>query len=268
MWTDNPFKDVIAQRNQPLWLILAFQSGFMNAGGFLACGRFVSHVTGYGTYVGVAFAQRNYLNAVEMGLAPLFFLAGAAYSGWLIDRRLMLGQRPRLLTGVVWLALLNLIICVGEDLGFFGTFGEPLLLQRDFALLFLLSFACGLQNGLFVGVTDGKIRTTHLTGPTTDMGINLAKIFTYRRDDPERGQLSALNWLKTKIAIAFSSGSMIATLVFSMMTYQGFAVPFVTSLGLIWYVHRLLKIGEGEPRQGQPLSVLIPVEPPGGSGTA
>lgn len=264
----NIFKDVIAQRNQPLWLILAFQSGYMNTGGFLGCGRFVSHMTGYGTYVGVAMGQKGYANAFQMALAPLFFLAGAAYSGWLVDRRMILGREPRVLAGVCSLAALNLVVTVGEDLGFFGDFGEPLILQRDFLLLFLLCFACGLQNGLFVGLTDGKVRTTHLTGPITDIGVNLSKIFTYERDNPERSQLSAGNWLKAKIAIAFSGGSIIATIVFAMVSYQGFAVPCAISIGLIWYVRSLLKLGEGESRLDQPLSFLIPAEPPGGSGTS
>ena len=60
------FADVTERRNQVLWLSLAFQGGFMNAGGFLACHRFVSHVTGYGTHVGVALGREEYLGAFEM----------------------------------------------------------------------------------------------------------------------------------------------------------------------------------------------------------
>ena len=52
------------------------------------------------------------------------------------------------------------------------------MLQRDYLLLFVLCFACGLQNGLFSGLTRGQVRTTHLTGPITDIGLNLTKIFT------------------------------------------------------------------------------------------
>jgi len=234
------FKNVVAPRNQVLWLLLAFQSGFMNAGGFLACHRFVSHMTGYGTYVGVALARKEYLYSFEMALAPLFFLAGAIFSGWITDRRIIQEREPRIEGGIVILAILNLAIYLGEFSGYLGTFGEPLVLQRDFLLLFILSFACGLQNGLFVGVTNGQIRTTHLTGPITDIGINFSRIVSLPVHDPQRRQLSAMNWLRVKIVIAFSTGSMIAALVFTQVNFEGFAVPCATSLFLVWYVRTLM----------------------------
>lgn len=256
------FKQVLAQRNQVLWLVLAFQSGFMNAGGFLACHRFVSHMTGYGTYVGVAAAKKNYFNAFEMALAPFVFIAGAAYAGWLVDRRIIRKEEPKVVTGITVMAILNMAIYIGEISGYLGEFGEPLILQRDFLLLFCLCFACGLQNGLFTGLTKGQVRTTHLTGPATDIGLNLSKIFSLNRGDPERHQLTAMNWLRAKIAIMFSGGSMIAALIFPGLGHEGFAIPGVISLFLVWYVRRLLKIGEGGEAAEEAKSTLIPVEVP------
>lgn len=257
------FKNVVAPRNQVLWLILAFQSGFMNAGGYLAVHRFVSHITGYGTYVGVALAQKQYLGAFEMALGPLFFLAGAIVAGWLVDRRMILGKLPNIEGGIITLAVLNLIIYLGEFSEYLGTFGEPLVLQRDFLLLFILCFACGLQNGLFSGATKGQVRTTHLTGPITDIGINISKILTLKPGAPERGQLAAMNWLRVKIIVAFSSGSLIAALVFTELTYEGFAVPCAISLFLVWYVRRLVQSHEREENSmaGETASLLVPTEP-------
>ena len=239
------FKHVLAPRNQGLWLILAFQSGFMNAGGFLACHKVVSHMTGYGTYVGVEAANKNYFTAFEMALAPFVFIAGAAYAGWLVDRRIIRKEEPKVVTGITVMAALNMAIYIGEISGYLGEFGEPLVLQRDFLLLFCLCFACGLQNGLFTGLTKGQVRTTHLTGPATDIGLNLTKIFSMERGDPERHQLSAMNWLRAKIAIMFSGGSLIAALTFPGLGHEGFAIPGAISLFLVWYVRRLLMISEG-----------------------
>jgi uncharacterized membrane protein YoaK (UPF0700 family) len=267
MRTDQ-FKNVLAQRNQSLWMILGFQSGFMNAGGFLACHQFVSHITGYGTEVGIEIGQKLYFAAFGTALAPIFFLCGAIYSGWLVDRRLILGVEPRLQTGLVTLAILNLFIYAGGISGLFGEFGEPLLLERDFLLLFALCFACGLQNGLTSGLTSGQVRTTHITGPTTDIGLNIAKAFTLGRDDPERGKLVAQNWLRTKIIIAFSGGSMIATMVFTQLTYEGFAIPFALSLFLLWYVRKLLRLAHGPTAAFEAPSFMVPVEPTGGGGVA
>ncbi|WZO97773.1 YoaK family protein [Isosphaeraceae bacterium EP7] len=267
MRTDQ-FKNVLAQRNQVLWMILAFQSGFMNAGGFLSCHQFVSHITGYGTEVGIEVGQKAYFAAFGTALAPLFFLFGAIYAGWLVDRRVIQGKEPRLETGIVTLALLNLAIYAGGLAGFFGEFGEPLILSRDFLLLFSLCFACGLQNGLFTGLTSGQVRTTHITGPTTDIGLNIAKAFTLGRDDPERGTLVAQNWLRAKVIIAFSGGSMIATMAFSQLKYEGFAIPFALSLFLIWYIRKLLRLAHGATAAAESPSVMVPVEPTNGGGVA
>ncbi|WP_165248732.1 YoaK family protein [Paludisphaera soli] len=239
------FKNVFGRRNQFLWLSLAFQAGFMNAGGFLACGRFVSHVTGYGTYAGVALGQRDYLIFFEMALAPAFFCMGAVYAGWLVDRRLLLGVEPLVERGILTLALANVVIWLAEISGYLGQFGEPLELQGDVFLLFALCFACGLQNGLFTGLTSGQVRTTHLTGPTTDLGLTAAKIWTLPRDDERRRPLVLANWLRTKIIVAFTGGSMIAVLVFPFVTHEGFAFPAVLSLFLAWYVRWLLHHGDG-----------------------
>lgn len=255
------FKNVLSQRNQVLWTMLAFQSGFMNAGGFLACQRFVSHMTGYGTYVGVGLGRKEYQNAFEMAMAPLFFLAGAAYAGWLVDRRMILREEPKIVTGITAMAILNMVIYICEISGILGEFGEPLIFQRDFMLLFCLCFACGLQNGLFSGITKGAVRTTHLTGPMTDIGLNLTKIFTHHRDDPQRRELSMLNWLRVKIVVMFSSGSLIAVLVFPTLGHEGFAIPGVTSLFLAWYVRKLIKIGEGGAEgKKEAESILVPTE--------
>ncbi|WP_435018061.1 YoaK family protein [Tundrisphaera sp. TA3] len=255
------FKEVTAQRNQALWLLLGFQSGFMNAGGFLACHQFVSHMTGYGTTVGVSIGTGDYIRSFELALAPLFFLAGAAYAGWLVDRRLILGLEPRLEAGILTLAIMNVAVFVGDASGLFGPFGEPLVMQRDFLLLFCLCFACGLQNGLFTGLTEGKVRTTHMTGPTTDIGLTLAKVFTLHRGDPERGKLTRLNLLRVKIVVAFSGGSLIAALVFQQITFEGFAIPAATSLFVLWYVRRLLRVGGPESPDQVVQSLLIPDEP-------
>lgn len=257
------FKDVVRPRNQVVWLLLAFQGGFMNAGGFLALHRFVSHMSGYGTYVGVELGRKNYLGAIEMALAPLFFVAGAAYSGWLVDRKILLGKEPRIEMGILSLALINLFIYLAEFSGVLGTFGEPLVLQRDFFLLFCLCFACGVQNGLFSGLTTGQVRTTHLTGPMTDIGLNLVKILTLPRVDPQREQLAWVNWLRVKLVLAFSGGSLIAYLVFETVTYEGFAIPCVISFFLIWYIKRLVKLSRLESQDGpDPEQVLTSQDGP------
>lgn len=234
------FRDVHHRRNQPIWLILSFQAGFMNAGGFLALNSFVSHVTGYGTRVGMALGEHSWFQAFELALAPICFLTGAAYAGWLVDRRLMRGQEPRVLGGAITIAALNAIVYAYGEMGYFGHFGGELVLHRNFFMLFALCFACGLQNGLFTGLTSGQVRTTHMTGPSTDIGLGLVKTFSTPRDDPERQKLAIANSLRIRHVLCFSGGSMIATYVFMTWTYEGFVVPLATSLILVVLIQQRL----------------------------
>lgn len=242
------FGDVHGRGVGRLWLLLGFQAGFMNAGGFLACHRFVSHVTGYGTQVGVVFGLGQTFRALELALAPLMFIAGAACAGWLVDRETLHGREPRLVPGLVILAAMNLAVYLGGVGEVFGRFGEPLELQRDFLLLFCLCFACGLQNGLFTGLTGGQVRTTHITGPSTDIGLGLAKVAALGRDDPRRAEFGAATWLRARIAAAFTVGSLSATAMFSWAGYGGFAVPCGLSGFLVWYVRKLMHIGAARAR--------------------
>jgi uncharacterized membrane protein YoaK (UPF0700 family) len=222
--SENPYNHILAFPNQCLWLLLAFHAGYLNAGGYLSSHQMISHTTGTGTMIGLSVGLKEYWIAVELALVPISFLAGAFLAGYLMDRKLITDRQPRVINGVIIIIFLNIMVFLGGFSGFFGEFGEPLLLQRDFALLFTLCFACGLQNGLFVTVTSGQIRTTHMTGLTTDVGLNFAKIITLKNKDGKRSVEVRRNNLRIKTIVAFTMGSFISALVFIKIHYYGFLV--------------------------------------------
>ena len=233
------FAQVLLPANQKLWQGLAFHAGYLNAAGFLACHRFVSHMTGFGSQVGLNLGANEYLFAFEMVLAPVFFMVGATYAGVLVDRRLVKNTSPRLIQGISVILLINIIILVFGKMGLFGYFGEPLTNQRDFVLLFLLTFCCGLQNGLFVSITSGLIRTTHITGLCTDIGLNIVRLFTLPEGETKSKE-SQKNWLRLKTIIAFSVGSAVSALIFSKFGYLGFLGSVLFSLCLLLYTKYLV----------------------------
>lgn len=228
------FKHVLYWDNQLLWLVLAMHAGYLNAGGFLACHRFVSHMTGFGTQIGVSFGLKEYLIAAEMLLAPLSFIMGAGFAGFLIDSKMDKNHSPRLKEGLLLILLLDIIVFSGGLSGVFGVFGEPLLLQRDFLLLVLLTFTCGLQNGMFVSLTGGQIRTTHITGLSTDIGLNIVRGW-YMKDGKAKEEHVGKNNLRIKTFVAFSSGSFVGAICFIRLEYWGFLLSSITALFiLIW----------------------------------
>ncbi len=213
---------------------MAFQAGYVNAGGFLACHRFVSHVTGFGTQLGYSLTRKDWLFTVELAMAPLSFIGGAACVAMLIDRELIHGREPHVRLALFIMSAIASLVWVAGELGLFGVFGEPLLFQRDFILLFSLCFLCGFQNALFVSLSTGAIRTTHLTGIATDIGINLVR--QKHLTGEEKSFVVHQNYLRIATFVIFTFGSMSATLVFPIVEYHGFVVPALLSVSILIYI--------------------------------
>src|SRR4051812_35147259 len=76
------------------WFLLSFNAGCINAGGFMATGRFVSHVTGFATLFGVDLVNQQLEGAMGILSVPIFFLLGAFLAGLLIDRPILRKKKP------------------------------------------------------------------------------------------------------------------------------------------------------------------------------
>ncbi len=212
--------------NVSIWMALAFQAGTLNIGGFLACGRFVSHITGFATYFGIEMDRKNYASALGMLMVPLFFLIGAILSGLLVDIRLKLHKRPKyyIIFGVLFFLLL--LIVVGGFKGLFGDFGGPPGFA-DYILLGILCLICGMQNGMITTVSRSIIRTTHLTGITTDLGIGLVRVLYRKKIDHQMGDEYRANFARAGIIFFFGLGSLIGGAVFVKSGYRGFILPLL-----------------------------------------
>src|SRR3954466_681475 len=76
------------------WFLLSFLAGSVNMGGYMACHRFVSHVTGFATLFGADAAIGAWDRAFGILSVPLFFLIGVMVSASLVDRPFHTGRRP------------------------------------------------------------------------------------------------------------------------------------------------------------------------------
>lgn len=162
-------------KNRFTWSLLAFQGGFVNIGGFLCLHIFVSHVTGFAAHLAVEMVQENFIQFFVFLLVPIFFLLGAFLSSIFTEVRKKETGFPVYIHILVFLSILFLLIAIIGRYGYFGHFGDGFGSMRDYILLSLLSLACGMQNAIFTHYSHSIIRTTHLTGITTDLGIGLAK---------------------------------------------------------------------------------------------
>lgn len=217
------------------WFLLSFSGGAINAGGFLATGKFVSHVTGFATLFGVDITNHEIAAALGVLSVPLFFLLGAFIAGLLIDIPLFKGKRPHFDWVMGISAACLFFSASGGELLHFGKFGESIGLQESYILLILLCMACGLQNAAITSSSGKSVRTTHLTGLTTDLGLGLARIFAFKlKQNVLKAELRS-NYLRMGSIAAFILGSAVGAWVFIKFGYKGFVLPGLISTYAAWH---------------------------------
>ena len=207
-----------------VWMTMAFQGGVINIGAFMACQHFVSHVTGFATLLGFEVAHQNYSEALGLVIVPVLFLAGAMVSGFLVDLPLKSGKKPKyyFVFGVMF--VLILLVVIGGFNGLFGKFGEPFGFTRDYFLLSLLCLICGLQNGTITSVSRTVVRTTHLTGITTDLGVGIVRVLNRSKIIGGTEEDIRANLMRMGLIVSFVLGSVAGGLLFSS-GFRGFLLP-------------------------------------------
>ena len=197
----------------------------MNAGGFLACNRFVSHVTGFATLFGIDLARGKLDQAIGILSVPVYFLLGAVVSALLVDRQYQSGRRPHYAIVMAMVCTCLLIAAIGGHLGIFNQFGGDLKLRSDYLLLALLCMASGLQNATITSATGSRIRTTHLTGLTTDLGLGLVRSMNTKLPMGQRQNEARINQLRIWTWFSFAMGSAISAVLYLRVGYLGFLLP-------------------------------------------
>jgi uncharacterized membrane protein YoaK (UPF0700 family) len=164
-----------AQNNLRLGVTLCFVAGATNAGGFLAVGQYTSHMSGIVSSV----ADNLVLGEVRLALAGLVavlaFVAGAMTTAWMVNWGLRHNLQSAYGRPLLLEAMLLLV---------FGLFGAGINMWAGFfapLTVLLLCFIMGLQNAVITKISHAEIRTTHMTGLITDMGIELGKLLYINR---------------------------------------------------------------------------------------
>lgn len=142
--------------------LLAYGAAFINAGFLIIAGISVSHITGDVSRLAsdlVMLDTSHYLNLLKVSIAILGFLSGSTCSGYFIHHPEI---EPRLPFG-------KMLILLGISL-----LASWFLLENYYLVSILIcSFVCGAQNAMASRFKGVVLRTTHLTGLLTELGIFL-----------------------------------------------------------------------------------------------
>lgn len=184
--------------NLRLATLLSFVAGIVNITGVLALKTLTTNVTGHFAYFAEEIMKREYAAAITFFIFTLLFLLGSFTSNFISE---LVYSKNKKLSHVIPISL-EILILVG--VGFLATPTSLLFLEGKLIAFFML-FAMGIQNSLVTKVTDSTVRTTHLTGLFTDLGIELSQLFFYKKPE-ERKKLNMNIFLRFSIITFFFMG--------------------------------------------------------------
>lgn len=220
-------KVIVSHRRLPmndrlLATVLAGVAGAVNAGGFFVVGQYTSHMTGYLSQMADMLVIGNFVVALNGLLAIMAFIIGAATSAVLVNwaRTHHLAKQYALPISVQGLFLF-LFSFAGYVNGVFP----------NFLLLMLLCFLMGMQNATITKLSKSRIRTTHVTGMITDIGIEVGRSVYgwFARRPMIKADAHKLSTLM-RLVLMYLAGGVVGALGFASM---GFVMALPLSLCLL-----------------------------------
>ena len=195
----------------PRWVeygsfVLALVAGLVNSIGLLGFKhQSVSHLSGTATLLGTGLINSNFSDTLHLALILLSFLAGSVISGYFLNGgSLKLGRNYSGLLSLEALFLFAAVYFLSND----SINGH-----------YLASAACGLQNALATTYSGAVVRTTHVTGIFTDIGIMLGSKLRGEAFDKRKLLLFLL------IIGGFILGGIFGAYFFKILKFQALYIP-------------------------------------------
>lgn len=202
----------------PRWVwiaawFLSFVGGAVNVLGFLGFAhQAITHLTGTTSVLSASIVQGDLPASLHLSASISSFVAGCAL-GAMVVRAGALEFGRRYLVGLLLEASLLLV-------------SIPLLKGGILAGLYTASFACGLQNAMASTYSGAVVRTTHVSGMFTDLGIYLGHTLRGLPVDTRRLRMCLV------VICGFLCGGMLGAWGFRRIGYDILLVPVFVILGL------------------------------------
>jgi uncharacterized membrane protein YoaK (UPF0700 family) len=216
--------------NVKLASLLCVTAGFVNAAGFLGCSVLTTNVTGHAALFAERIALQDWKTARVVALWMFLFLAGAFISSLIVS---FIGRNQRFSYLVPMLIEMSILLGVA----IFGYRYDHSLVAKEIFAGSLL-FAMGLQNSLVSMVSGSVVRTTHLTGTFTDLGIEMGQIL--QKNSKDRIALKARIKLRSVIIFFFMGGALAGAYLFRYFSFHAFFIPHaILGFTLLYDVYRI-----------------------------
>ncbi|KAF1026325.1 MAG: hypothetical protein GAK29_01359 [Acinetobacter bereziniae] len=193
--------------------MLAVNAGIINVLGLITVlHQSISHMTGNASLFAEALVQQQYSHVLYLLLIMISYVLCSSYSGYILgNSHFQLGRRYGVPLSLVSIFILLCWLFIPD--------------HPQYGLLWAIA-AMGMQNAMVSHYKGTIIRTTHLSGVLTDLGLALGYFFRGLGIEKRRVTLHLL------ILFGFILGGIIASLVHPYLQLNAFLIPAGLSLVL------------------------------------
>ncbi len=203
------------KHNLQIATLLSFVAGFVNVAGFVSIHQLTTNITGHFAFFVGDLYQFKWSESLIFFAYILSFFLGAFVSSMLIEFVRRKSEKNIFILPV----LIEIAI-----LFFLSVFGNAIIQTNANAIAVLLLFAMGLQNSLVTRISNAVVRTTHLTGLFTDLGIEVSQLIFFRNNDLRRN-LKRIIHLRFRIILFFFLGGIIAGICYKYFKLNALFLP-------------------------------------------
>ena len=197
--------------------LLSLTAGFVNGAGFLSFAIFTTNVTGHVAQFAEKLANGELNEALVIGLWMLLFFAGAFVSSIIINAT---GHNQRYAYTIPIILEMIILLLAATNIHWYDKQSSNFRFTAGSLL-----FAMGLQNAMVSMISGSVVRTTHLTGMFTDLGIELAGSIYKPADKSIRPHLRGRIFLRLIIIGFFFAGCILSAIIYHSWRSNTFYIP-------------------------------------------
>ena len=213
------------KHNLKIASLLSFVAGIVNVAGFFSVQTLTTNVTGHFAFFVDEIFKLDFFTAITYFFYIFSFFMGSFTSSFLME---LVGRRRE---NIVHLIPASIEIAI---LFFIAAFGNDLIATLPNLISFTLLYAMGLQNSFVTRISNSIVRTTHLTGLFTDLGIELSQLFFYKEQNKKAELFSSIK-LRITIISFFFIGGIIGGIFYSRLGLQVLFLGGAVLLGGLIY---------------------------------
>ncbi len=214
--------------NVQLAALLSIVAGVVNIVGVLSFKTLTTNVTGHFAF----FSEELYLNHYLFALVSILYVISFLLGAFIANTTMELTSSGRAHFSYSVPIAIEIIL-----LAFVSFFNLPS--NSAVWLSCTLLLAMGLQNALVTRISGSVVRTTHLTGLFTDLGIELSQVIFYKKTN-ERKRLRRGILLKIIIIGGFFFGGIMGAFIYSWFDRKTLLLPVTLLLIALCYDRLLL----------------------------